>query len=454
MSRRSQLALLATTLALAAPVGAQAKHSPTSTCRTPWPRAPAAPPRPSTAWPPAPRWRCCKRNGNAVDAAVAAAAVLGVTEPFSSGIGGGGFMVIRTQKGKVTTIDGREEAPASMTPTAFIDPATGTPLPFAEGRYSGLSAGVPGTVATWDTALKRYGSWSLKRALQRGIDVAERGFVIDRTFYEQANDNLAYFDDISLLGRALPRPGRHDPRHRHRPAQPGHGAHVRAHRQARSGGLLPRPGRGGDGRRRAEAAARPPAPTSARLAARPAHDGRPGAVRGDRARADARALPRARRLRHGAAVVGRLDRRRGAQHHRGRSRLRFADADPAVPLVPRGLALRLRRPRPVRRRPGVRRRPAAWPAVAVLRGRAADADRSGHRLHQPCGVRGSDGQRRRDAHPRGVRRRRGRPAAALDDAPHRRRRRGHRRDLHVHDRVDRAATASSCRAGASSSTTS
>ena len=135
-----------------------------------------------------------RRGGNAVDAAVAAGAVLGVTEPFSSGIGGGGFMVIRTPKGKITTIDSREKAPADMRPDSFFE--NGAPLAFNDARYSGLSGGVPGTVAGWSDALRRYGTWSLGRVLQPAIDVARTGFVIDRTFYEQAQDNADYFNDI------------------------------------------------------------------------------------------------------------------------------------------------------------------------------------------------------------------------------------------------------------------
>jgi len=133
-------------------------------------------------------------GGNAVDAAVAAASVLGVTEPFSCGIGGGGFMVIRTARGKVTTIDGREESPAAMRPDSFWE--NGTPLPFDDARFTGMSAGIPGTPATWDLALRRYGTWSLARALQPGIRVATDGFTVDSTFVSQTQPNVDWFNDI------------------------------------------------------------------------------------------------------------------------------------------------------------------------------------------------------------------------------------------------------------------
>ena len=144
--------------------------------------------------------RALRQGGNAVDAAVAAAAVLGVTEPYSCGIGGGGFMVIRTPDGKVTTIDSREESPAAMRPDSFfVDGEPPDPTDdedFDSARYSGLSAGVPGTVAGWDKALRRYGSWSLKRALRSGVRVARRGFEVDETFVSQTEPNVEFFDDI------------------------------------------------------------------------------------------------------------------------------------------------------------------------------------------------------------------------------------------------------------------
>jgi gamma-glutamyltranspeptidase / glutathione hydrolase len=135
-----------------------------------------------------------RRGGNAVDSAVAAAAVLGVTEPFSCGIGGGGFMVLRTAGGDVTTIDGRETAPAAMQPTSFWE--NGVPLPFNDARYSGLSVGVPGTVETWVDALDQFGTMSLAEVFAPAIHVARHGYVIDQVWFDQVNANRDWFDDV------------------------------------------------------------------------------------------------------------------------------------------------------------------------------------------------------------------------------------------------------------------
>jgi len=137
-----------------------------------------------------------RRGGNAVDAAVATAAALGVTEPYSAGIGGGGYFVLYdARSGKVRTIDGRETAPRSMPRDAFIDPATDEPYPFTPDLVtSGVSVGVPGTVATWDTALRRWGTWSMRKALAPAADLAKRGFRVDRTFALQTEENQERFE--------------------------------------------------------------------------------------------------------------------------------------------------------------------------------------------------------------------------------------------------------------------
>jgi gamma-glutamyltranspeptidase / glutathione hydrolase len=135
-----------------------------------------------------------RRGGNAVDAAVAAAAVLGVTEPFSCGIGGGGFMVIRTAGGTVTTIDGRETAPAAMHPNSFRE--NGVVLPFNDARYSGLSVGVPGTVESWVDALEKFGTMTLAEVFAPAIHVARHGYLIDQVWFDQANANRDWFDDV------------------------------------------------------------------------------------------------------------------------------------------------------------------------------------------------------------------------------------------------------------------
>ncbi|MEV0234532.1 gamma-glutamyltransferase [Nonomuraea sp. NPDC050786] len=137
-----------------------------------------------------------RRGGNAVDAAVAAGAVLGVTEPYSAGLAGGGFMVYYdARQRKVFTIDGRETAPQAMTSTTFEG------IPFDEGVTSGLSAGIPGTVASWDLALRKFGTTSLRQALQPAIDVASKGFVVDQTFHDQTAANQARFKDFTSTAK-------------------------------------------------------------------------------------------------------------------------------------------------------------------------------------------------------------------------------------------------------------
>lgn len=144
-----------------------------------------------------------RKGGNAADAAVATAAALGVTEPYSAGIGGGGYFVyFDAATGEVTTIDGRETAPAGMESDAFIDPATGTPYPFASAVSSGLSVGVPGTLATWEAALDEFGTESLKEMLKPAILLATRGFQVDETFRQQTlanKDRFAQFPDTAEL---------------------------------------------------------------------------------------------------------------------------------------------------------------------------------------------------------------------------------------------------------------
>jgi len=139
-----------------------------------------------------------RKGGTATDAAVATAAALGVTEPYSAGLGGGGFFVhYDADTGEVETIDGRETAPDDMPRDAFINPETGEPYNFFPERVtSGVSVGVPGTPATWAAALESWGTLSLDKALRPATKLALRGFVVDETFREQTLQNKARFAAI------------------------------------------------------------------------------------------------------------------------------------------------------------------------------------------------------------------------------------------------------------------
>ncbi|MCN9244360.1 gamma-glutamyltransferase [Streptomyces sp. RY43-2] len=133
-----------------------------------------------------------KKGGNAVDAAVATAAALGVTEPYSSGIGGGGYFVYYDAKSRtVRTIDGRETAPLTADSGLFLE--NGKPLAFDDAVTSGLSVGTPGTPATWQKALDAWGSKRLGTVLKPAERLARDGFTVDDTFRSQTAANETRF---------------------------------------------------------------------------------------------------------------------------------------------------------------------------------------------------------------------------------------------------------------------
>ncbi|POX48577.1 gamma-glutamyltransferase [Streptomyces sp. Ru72] len=142
-----------------------------------------------------------KKGGNAVDAAVATAAALGVTEPYSAGVGGGGYFVYYDAKSRtVHTVDGRETAPLTAGPDLFVE--NGKPLAFADAVSSGLSVGTPGTPATWQKALDEWGTKRLATVLKPAERIAREGFTVDDTFRSQTASNEArfrYFPDTAAL---------------------------------------------------------------------------------------------------------------------------------------------------------------------------------------------------------------------------------------------------------------
>jgi gamma-glutamyltranspeptidase / glutathione hydrolase len=127
-----------------------------------------------------------KAGGNAVDAAIAAAFAISVVEPFSAGIGGGGFAVVHLEprEGRpaaMRALDFREKAPRAATRDMFLDPATGKVKPglSVDGH---LSVGVPGTVAGLHELHRAHGRLPWRRLLVPAIDLARDGFIVSPRF--------------------------------------------------------------------------------------------------------------------------------------------------------------------------------------------------------------------------------------------------------------------------------
>ncbi len=131
-----------------------------------------------------------RQGGNAIDAACAIAFALNVVEPQSSGIGGGGFMMIHIKKWKKTfVVDSREQAPEAASPDMFLD-KDGIPFSFPIRSTSGIGVGVPGMVRGIAKALDNWGTISFADALQPAIKLAEEGFRVSSRLESSIADGL------------------------------------------------------------------------------------------------------------------------------------------------------------------------------------------------------------------------------------------------------------------------
>jgi gamma-glutamyltranspeptidase/glutathione hydrolase len=117
-------------------------------------------------------------GGSALDAAIATVLVLGLVEPESSGVGGGGFLVhYRAADGGIAAYDGREWAPAGARPDQFLD-ADGRPLAFELAQASGLSIGTPSLVPMLKLAHDEHGRLPWARLMAPAIRLADEGFIV------------------------------------------------------------------------------------------------------------------------------------------------------------------------------------------------------------------------------------------------------------------------------------
>jgi len=128
-------------------------------------------------------YKILRAGGSAVDAAIAVQLVLGLTEPQSSGLGGGAFLLAHDGKThKLIAYDGRETAPAAATPERFLG-SDGKPLAFTDAVVGGRSVGVPGTVRLLEIAHRKHGRLPWSTVFAPAIELAENGFAVSPRLY-------------------------------------------------------------------------------------------------------------------------------------------------------------------------------------------------------------------------------------------------------------------------------
>jgi len=145
-----------------------------------------------------------KRGGNAVDAAIAVGLALAVVYPEAGNIGGGGFMLIRKHNGETHAIDYREMAPQAASRDIFVDKAGNLIKGEGSSTVGYRASGVPGTLAGFDLAFKKYSSGKVKwsELVRPARLIAQNGYVLSFRLAEllkSYKDSLARFDDSKRI---------------------------------------------------------------------------------------------------------------------------------------------------------------------------------------------------------------------------------------------------------------
>ena len=151
-----------------------------------------------------------EKGGNAFDAAVAVAAVLAVVEPFSSGLGGGGFFLLHDQdKGRQVFVDARETAPLDAEEDLFQD-SSGNVIPRLSIDHV-KGGGIPGLPAALEYLTEEYGRLSLEDNLAAAIEHAKKGFEVDERYMGRAHWRLKILNKNSRAAGIFLRQGKVPP---------------------------------------------------------------------------------------------------------------------------------------------------------------------------------------------------------------------------------------------------
>ena len=162
-----------------------------------------------------------KSGGNAVDAAVAVSLALAVTRPQSTGLGGGGFTIVRwAETGEVAVFDHREVAPAAASKDMYTRAVAENPIGAPPSRYGHLAVAVPGQLAGLAALLDAYGTRSLETLSRPAIRLADQGFAVDEPYvlatrnvldryarYPELRESCPYVYNVHLRGGNLRAPG-------------------------------------------------------------------------------------------------------------------------------------------------------------------------------------------------------------------------------------------------------